>query len=129
MAVSDKNPERSGEPPAEASIGRIAEDVQRAQQNISGAAASASEEIAVHLNRLSGDIASLRDTVATLAKTVTGQIGEAGASVGEDIKSTAKDQAGALLSELETAARRNPLGFVFGAFGIGMLIGLIKGRH
>jgi len=34
-----------------------------------------------------------------------------------------------MLAELEAATRRNPLGVVIGAVGIGMLIGLMKGRR
>ena len=59
--------------------------------------------------------------------------GPAGSSkttgIGEDIASAAKDQANTLLSQIEAGARRHPLGVVSGAFGIGMLIGLMKGRH
>ena len=34
-----------------------------------------------------------------------------------------------MLAEFEAIARRNPLGVVIGAFGIGVFIGLTKGRH
>ena len=33
------------------------------------------------------------------------------------------------VSEAEAIARRNPLGVVIGALGIGILIGLVKGRR
>lgn len=108
---------------------RIGEDVQRAKEHISDAAASARDDITTDLHRLIADIASLRDTVADLAKTVAGEVGQAGASIGGDIKSAAKDQANTLLSEFDAVARRNPLGVVIGAFGIGVLIGFIRGRR
>jgi hypothetical protein len=113
----------------ESPAGRIRDDVQRAKENISEAAVAARDDIAADLRRLSADVVSLKDTVAELAKAVTADVGEAGASVGEDIASAAKNKANTLLSEFEAAARRNPLGVVIGALGIGVLIGLMKGRH
>ena len=129
MSVTDdKGPAGSGKRHAESAAGRIGDDVQRAKENISDAAASARDDIAVDLRRLSADVTSLKDTVAALAKTVTAEVGEAATGIGGDIASAAKDQANTLLSEFEAVVRRNPLGVVIGAFGIGMLIGLIKPR-
>jgi len=79
------------------------------------------------LRRLSADVTSLKDTVAALTKTVRAEVGEAATGIGEDIASAAK--ANTLISQIEAGARRHPLGVVSGAFGIGMLIGLMKGRH
>jgi hypothetical protein len=109
--------------------GRVGDDLQRAKENISEAGASARDDIAADLRRLSADVTSLKDTVAALTKTVTAEVGEAATGIGEDIASAAKDQANTLLSEIEAGARRHPLGVVVGSFGIGMLIGLMKGRH
>jgi ElaB/YqjD/DUF883 family membrane-anchored ribosome-binding protein len=103
--------------------------VQRAKENISGAAATARDDITADLHRLSADVASLRNTVAAFAKTVAAEVGDARTNIGDDITSAAKDQANTLLSEFEAVARRNPFGVVLGALGIGMLIGLMKGRH
>ena len=60
---------------------------------------------------------------------MTAEVGEAATGIGGDVASAAKDQANTLLSEFETIARRNPLGVVIGAFGIGMLLGIMKGRR
>jgi predicted small secreted protein len=125
----DKGPAGAGKRDAETATGRIGDDVQRAKENISEAAASARDDIAADLRRLSADVVSLKDTVAELAKAVTAEVGGAATGIGEDIASAAKDKANTLLSEFETAARRNPLGVVIGAFGIGMFIGLMKGRR
>lgn len=129
MAVADKGLAGSTKQHAETTAGRIGEDVQQAKERISDAASSARDDIAAELHRLIADVASLRDTVAGLAKTVAAEAGEAATDIGEDIKSAAKDQANTLLSEFDAVVRRNPLGVVIGAFGIGMLIGMIKGRH
>jgi hypothetical protein len=123
--ADDKGPAGSGKRDTESATGRIGDDVQRAKENISEAAASARDDIAADLRRLSVDVTSLKDTVAKLAKTATAEVGEAATG----IASAAKDQANTLLSEFETIARRNPLGVVIGAFGIGMLIGIMKGRR
>jgi hypothetical protein len=123
--ADDKGPAGSGKRHAESATGHIGDDVQRAKENISEAAASARDDIAADLRRLSVDVTSLKDTVAKLAKTATAEVGEAATG----IASAAKDQANTLLSEFETIARRNPLGVVIGAFGIGMLIGIMKGRR
>jgi ElaB/YqjD/DUF883 family membrane-anchored ribosome-binding protein len=130
MAGSDdKGPTSSSKRHAEASAGRIGDDVQRAKDNISDAVTSARDDLYTDLRRLSADVASLRDTVAGLAKTVAAEVGEVATDVGDDIKSAAKDQANTVLSQFDAFARRNPLGVVIGAFGIGLLIGLIKGRR
>jgi hypothetical protein len=127
--ADDKGPAGSSKRHAESATGRIGDDVQRAKENISDAAASARDDIAADLRRLSADVTSLKDTVAALAKTVTAEVGEAATGIGGDIASAAKDQANTLLSEFEAVARRNPLGVVIGAFGIGILIGIMKGRR
>ena len=127
--ADDKGPAGPGKRQTESATGRIGDDVQRAKDNISDATASARDDIAADLRRLNADVVSLKDTVAELAKTVTAEVGGAATGIGEDIASAAKDKANTLLSEFEAAARRNPLGVVIGAFGIGMFIGLMKGRR
>jgi hypothetical protein len=59
----DKGRAGSSKRGAEAAAGRIGDDVQRAKENISGAAATARDDIAVNLRRLSADVISLKDTV------------------------------------------------------------------
>jgi ElaB/YqjD/DUF883 family membrane-anchored ribosome-binding protein len=112
---------------AKSATSRVGDDVQRAKENISEAGASARDDIAADLRRLSANVTSLKDTVAALTKTVRAEVGEAATGIGEDIASAAK--ANTLISQIEAGARRHPLGVVSGAFGVGMLIGLMKGRH
>ena len=120
MAVSDDTgPVGSSRRHAEASVGRIGDDVQRAKENIPALLLTARDDITADLHRRRADVASLIDTVAALAKSVAAEVGEAGTNIGDDIASTAKDQANTLLSEFDAVARRNPLGVVIGAFGIG----------
>ena len=128
-ADDDEGPAGSRKRHADASASRIGDDVQRARENISGAAASARDNISADLGRLSADIVSLRDTVAKLAKTVASELGVAATDIGEDITSAAKDQGRTLLFEFNSVVRRNPFGVIIGAFAIGMLFGMKKGRH
>jgi hypothetical protein len=128
-AADDKRPAGASDRQAEAAAGRIGDHVQRARESISDAAAAGRDDIAADLHRLSADVASLKATLAGLAKTMAAEVGEAATDIGEDVASAAKDQAKTLLSEVEAAARRNPLGVLIGAFGIGLLIGLMKGRR
>ena len=67
MLVADTSPRGSNKQNAESTTGRIGDDVQRAKENISDAAASARDDIAADLRRLSADVTSLKDTVAALA--------------------------------------------------------------
>jgi ElaB/YqjD/DUF883 family membrane-anchored ribosome-binding protein len=105
-----------------------------------GALDVSSEEI----NKLRGDVASLKDTIARLAsqlsseagKTVRGltqtaaaHVGSAASGVadaGSELASSAKERAKTLTSELEGMARRNPLGTIAGALLVGVIIGMIS---
>ena len=125
-ASSDKS---STKRHAAASFGRVVDDVQRLSENIADAAASGRDDVSSDLRRISADVVRLRDTVAEIAKTMASEVGDAATGLGEDVTSAAKDQAKTLLSEAEAVARRNPWGVVIGALGIGILIGLVKGRR
>ncbi|MGA2126239.1 MAG: hypothetical protein ABSG76_08810 [Xanthobacteraceae bacterium] len=127
--ADDKGPAGSSKRTAETAAGRIGDDVQRAKEAVSDSIASGRDDIAADLRRLSDDVTGLRDTVAGLAKAVAANVGEAASDIGGDIASTARDQASSMLSEFEAVARRNPLGVVIGAFGLGLLIGMARGRH
>jgi hypothetical protein len=54
--ADDKGPAGSGKRHAESATGHIGDDVQRAKENISEAAASARDDIAADLRRLSVDV-------------------------------------------------------------------------
>ena len=72
-------------------------------------------------------VKSARDATSNLA----GQVGDAAndlADRGSQLVSSAGDQAKTFASELETMARRNPLGTLAGAVAIGVLIGIMGRR-
>jgi hypothetical protein len=130
MSVAeDKAPVGSSKQRAKSATDCVNDDVRQATEKISEAGASARDDIAADLRGLRADVTGLKDTIVALAKTVTAEVGEAATGIGEDIASAGKHQATTLLSEFEAGARRHPFGVVLGAFGVGMLIGLMKGRH
>ena len=72
-------------------------------------------------------VKSARDATSNLA----GQVGDAASDLadqGGQLVSSAGDQAKTFASELETMARRNPLGALAGAVVIGVLIGIMGRR-
>jgi ElaB/YqjD/DUF883 family membrane-anchored ribosome-binding protein len=70
---------------------------------------------------------SARDATSNFA----GQVGDAASDLvdrGGQLVSSAGDQAKTFASELETMARRNPLGTLAGAVAVGVLIGIMGRR-
>ena len=99
------------------------------------------------MGQLSRDVASLKDTfmrfasqlgdagtktVRNVSQTVASQVGSATSSMadtGSDFASSAKEHAKTFASELESMARRNPLGTIAGALLVGVVIGMMsRGR-
>lgn len=99
------------------------------------------------VNQLGRDIASLRDsfaqfasqaggeaakTMRNMSQTVASQVGDAAggaADKGADLAAAAKEQVKTFASELETMARRNPLGTIAGTLVVGIVIGMMsRGR-
>jgi ElaB/YqjD/DUF883 family membrane-anchored ribosome-binding protein len=99
------------------------------------------------VSQLGRDIASLKDSFAQLAsqaggeaaksvrnmsQAVVSQVGDAAggaADKGADLAAAAKEQVKTFASELETMARRNPLGTIAGTLVVGIVIGLMsRGR-
>src|SRR5262249_30456971 len=93
------------------------------------------------------DVASLKDTFARLASQAGGEGGKTGRGMsqtgasqggrgtsggtdtGSELASAAKEHAQTLASELESMARRNPLGTIAGALLVGVIIGMMsRGR-
>jgi ElaB/YqjD/DUF883 family membrane-anchored ribosome-binding protein len=105
-------------------------------------------ELTEDLGRLRADVASLKDTLVSLASQVRGeavstvrqvgqsvaaQVGSAASGVaetGSELAASARDQAKTMASEVEGFTRRNPLGALAGALFVGIMIGLLsRGRN
>jgi len=124
----------------------VSESVTRGKEAIGAAATDAMNSAGTDLQSLRSDLNSLKDTVAKFvsqaggeaaksAREVTsnlaGQVGSVASDVagkGAEMASAASDQAKTLASELESMARRNPIGAIAGALLVGVLIGVIGRR-
>lgn len=113
---------------AEATASRIGATVHRAKEEISQSAASARGEMSDEMRKLSEDVASLRETMAKLAKSVGGKVAGAAKEIGEEIVEEVEDEASTLVNEFEKVARKNPLAVVAGALCLGLIIGMMRGR-
>jgi CHASE3 domain sensor protein len=113
----------------EAAVGRVGDEFQRAKEQIAETAASGRDDLSADLKKLSKDVANLKDTVAEMVKALGSDLGDAASDLGAEIASSAKEEAGAMVAELERVARRNPLAVVTGALCLGLVIGLISGRR
>jgi len=99
------------------------------------------------LSQLSRDVASLKDTFALLAsqaggtaaktmrdmtETFASQVGDAAGAVSDkssDLATSAKQHAKTFASEMESMARRHPLGTIAGTLVVGIIIGMMsRGR-
>ena len=99
------------------------------------------------MGQFSREVASLKDTFTRLAsqlgdvgtktarnvsQTVASQVGSAASSMvdtGSDLATSAREHAKTFASELESMARRNPLGTIAGALLVGVIIGMMsRGR-
>jgi ElaB/YqjD/DUF883 family membrane-anchored ribosome-binding protein len=117
------------------------------RQGGASAESSASSTRGTDLSKLVEEVASLRDTltkyisdagsdaaktVRDVGQSVTSQIGGAASGVmdaGASMANTASKQTKTFISEIESAARQNPLGAMAGALLVGVLIGLLgRGR-
>lgn len=113
------------------------------------------DEIGASLNAASSDISAdlqrLREDLSRLSETVAGIAGERGAaaasrvtdgvrsvkdsvyatandaySAGADIAGSAKAHASDFASDVEATVRRNPLGTVLAALGVGLIVGMMS---
>src|SRR6266849_3453783 len=80
---------------ASGASGKLGQEFERAKDNISGAAASAKDNLGDDLGNLRDDVAKLTDTVAQLAKQVASEVG----SVADAGTSAAKEQVASIATE------------------------------
>jgi ElaB/YqjD/DUF883 family membrane-anchored ribosome-binding protein len=129
-----------------ASSPSISESVSRGKDAIGAAAADAMNSAGSDLQSLRSDLNSLKDTMAKfmsqaggeaaksareVASNVAGQVGSVAgdlAGKGANVASAASEQAKSFASELESMARRNPIGALAGAVLLGLLIGVMGRR-
>ena len=120
----------------------VASSISRGREAVSAAASDAMDTAGADLKALQSDLSDLKETVAKLvsrtgnetiksAREIAGQVGTAASDLAEkgaNVASIATDQAKTLVTELESIARRNPLGALAGAVVVGVLIGMMGRR-
>ena len=124
----------------------VGDALNRGKDAISDAAHDAAKSSGSDLQAIQNDLNSLKETLSRFmsqagtqavksardaTSNLAGQVGDAASDLadrGSQLVSTAGDQAKTFASELESMARRNPLGTLAGAVAIGVLIGIMGRR-
>ena len=132
---------------SEAGSPPLLDSVARGKDAISAVTAEAMNSAGSDLTALRADLNGLKDTVtkflsqvsseaAKSAREVTSSVADQVGGVatdyvgkGAEMTSAASEQAKTVASELESMARRNPLGAIAGAVLIGVFIGLLGRRN
>ena len=115
---------------------RIAEELQRAKDNLSRSASDAGGELASELRKLQDDLAAIQRTVAgfgrearTEAAGAASHIGAQAADAAYELGDAARRQAHSAVADFEAFARRNPQVVLGAALGLGVFIGLMMRRR
>jgi len=124
----------------------VSDSINRGMVAIGSAANEAANSAGSDLQAIRNDLNNLKDTLSRFmsqtsseavksAREVTsnlaGQVGDAASDLanrGSQLASSAGDQAKTFATELESMARRNPLGALAGAVAVGVLIGFMGRR-
>ena len=125
----------------------ILDFVAKGKDAISAVTAEAMNSAGSDLTALRADLNGLKDTVAKFISQVSSEAAKSAREVtssvadqvgcvasdyvgkGAELTSAASEQAKTIASELESMARRNPLGAIAGAVLIGVLIGWLGRRN
>ena len=124
----------------------VSDSVNRGKDAIAGAATDAANSAGSDLQAIRNDINNLKDTLSRfmsqagneavksarqVTSNIAGQVGDVASDLanrGSELASSAGDQAKTFAAELESMARRNPLGALAGAVAVGVLIGIMGRR-
>ena len=129
----------SATPPSDglaAAAARIAEELQRAKDNLSRSASDAGGELGGELRKLQEDLAAIQRTVAgfsqearTEAAGAASRIGDHAAGAAHEFAGSAKQQAHSAMADFEEFARKNPQVVLGATLGVGVLVGLMLRRR
>jgi ElaB/YqjD/DUF883 family membrane-anchored ribosome-binding protein len=124
----------------------VSDSINRGKDAIAGAATDAANSAGSDLQAIRNDLNNLKDTLSRfmsqagneavksarqVTSNVAGQVGDVASDLanrGSQLASSAGDQAKTFAAELESMARRNPLGALAGAVAVGVLIGIMGRR-
>ena len=111
---------------AEAVRDRLAEDVSSLRADL----AKIHDALSKFVSEAGGQAARTARNVGQVVAAQVGSTATGLASTGADIATSATEQLKTFATELEGIARKNPLGALAGALGVGIVIGLIvRGRR
>jgi ElaB/YqjD/DUF883 family membrane-anchored ribosome-binding protein len=123
-SISDFRDPSSGT--AEAVRDRLAEDVSSLRSDMT----KLHDILSKFVSEAGGQAARTARNVGQVVASHVGSTATGLASSGADIASSATEQLKTFTAELEGIARKNPLGALAGALGVGIVIGLIvRGRR
>jgi ElaB/YqjD/DUF883 family membrane-anchored ribosome-binding protein len=124
----------------------VGDSINRGKDAIADAANDAANSAGSDLQAIRNDLTNLKDTLSQfmsqasseaaksarqVTSAVAGQVGDVASDLanrGSQLASSAGDQAKTFATELESMARRNPLGVLAGAVAVGVLIGIMGRR-
>ncbi|SRR5579871_1169601 len=120
----------------------VGTSVNRGKEALRATTSEAMDSAGADLKTLQSDLRDLKETVsdfisrasteaAKSAREIAGQVSTAATDIAEkgaNAASVAADRATGFTAELESIARRNPLGAVAGALAVGLLIGMMGRR-
>lgn len=135
MSKADRSATQPGNGLADAAT-RIAEELQRAKDNLSRSASDAGGELGDELRKLQDDLAAIQRTVTgfghearTEAAGAASRIGAHASGAAHEFADSARQQASSAMADFETFARKNPQVVLGAALGLGVVIGLLLRRR
>jgi len=122
---------------AETMKDEVSEELARGKAGIEDETSAARDALSHDLHKLQQDMAAIQKTMMKFTSEAGGEAARTARNVGStvashagDIAEGAKERAGALTSDLEDVARRNPVATIGAALVAGVAIGLLtRSRH
>ncbi len=119
-----------------AAAARIADELQRAKDNLSKSASDAGGELGGDLRKLQDDLAGIQSTLADFgyearaeASGAASRIGATAADAAHEFADSTKQHAQSAMADFEDFARKNPSVVLGATLGLGVVLGLFLRRR
>jgi ElaB/YqjD/DUF883 family membrane-anchored ribosome-binding protein len=119
-----------------AAAARIAEELQRAKDNLSRSASDAGGELGGEMRKLQEDLAAIQRTLSGFgyeareeAAGAASRIGAEAAGAAHEFADSARRQAHSAMADFEDFARKNPQVVLGATLGLGVVLGLMLRRR